>query len=171
MKIKLILPTLFIFISAVGIYCLNKKNVDQLKQQIEYGGVVWPSSIHYQVDKAGDIIIELTDRFEVYKGNWPKGTKFFFDGDKLKKIIPMIPFTFSQMHFSNEVEIQREDFPPYQLYIFLLKEKMIVDGLDLVPGCKIQFKDFVLYAANCESFGTVYFKRSVELPENALEKN
>lgn len=152
---------------SIGFYLNNGDGSKPLSQQIEYGGVLWPKNIKYEVDKVGDIKITLLDEFSALEGEWPAGTQFKFDGNNLSFIQVPSKFTFGQLSFDYPTKIHLEDFPPHTLHYLEVKKDSVVDGLDLKVGCKIQFKDYVLYAANCEEFGTVYFKRSVELPENS----
>ena len=170
MKYKILISVLAVSVFSAGVYFGQVSKKVTLKHQLEYGGVLWPIDVEYKIDEIGDVSIELSDEFSAYNGRWPEGSRFFFDGENLKKIIPETPFEFSEIVFNNEVEIELEDFPPFKLHVFNINEDMFIDGLDLKSGCQIQFKDYVLYAAHCESFGTVYFKRSVELPENALDQ-
>ena len=156
----------FLFLTIIG-YHYSKQIPQQSKEQLSYGGVDWPISSRYELNKAGDISIILGESFTAYQGSWPIGTTFKFDGDNLSEIQTLEGFIFADLKFKHKTKITLEDFPPYKLHVFHLQEKMKVDGLDLRSGCKIQFKDYVLYAAQCEDFGVVYFKRSVELPENA----
>lgn len=168
MKVKMLYSLLVILIFGGTVYLT--KNKSKVIHQLEYGGIVWPESITYEVDEEGDIQIELNEDFSCYNGVWHRGTKFLFSGNNLKKIIPALPFEFAELKFKNKVEIEFEDYPPHQLHIFSVKENLTIDGLDLRNGCKLEFKDHTLYAAHCDTFGTVYFKRSVELPENAVNQ-
>lgn len=169
MKAKIIIFIMIILLIG-GIFFFNKTPPKKMTHQLEYGGVVWPRNITYEVDKEGDISIEIHDRFDCYNGIWPAGTRFLFSGSELSKIIPAVPFEFAELKFRTKVEIEFEEFPPHLLHIFSIKEDITIDGLDLKSGCKLEFKDLTLYAGHCDSFGTVYFKRSVELPENAINQ-
>ena len=160
----------FLLLTIFG-YHYSKQIPQESKEQLEYGGVLWPKSSRYEMSNAGDISISLAEDFSAFQGHWSIGTLFKFDGDKLAEIQTLEGFQFAELEFKHKTKIVLEDFPPFILHVFHLEEEMQVDGLDLKPGCKIQFKDYVLYAAQCEDFGVVYFKRSVDLPENAKIKN
>lgn len=166
---KFILATLSVLMAFLFGYYYIEHAPKPLKEQIEYGGVLWPKEITYKVDKVGDITITLLDELEVYNGKWPAGTKFKFDGDNIEKIYPSDKFEFAQMEFKNPTEIGVSSFPPHTLHDLKVSGNIKIDGLDLKPGCNIQFKNLVLYSAYCEEFGVVYFKRNMELPENSEE--
>lgn len=142
------------------------QKIESPASQLEYGGVLWPRDVKYSVDQQGDITITLTDQFSVYEGRWEEGTSFKFDGDKLDFIESPGSFIFGQLPFNFGTKIEFEDFPPDHLHYLTIKKMIILDGLDLDIGCQLQFRNYVLYAAYCDTFGTVYFKRRIELPEN-----
>ena len=129
--------------------------------------MIWPKNIKYELDKAGDVTIVLKEAFKAYKGTWPKGTRFKFDGDDISTIEPKESFEFAEMKFKKPMTIKAEKDGESYIFMTQIKTKTIIDGLDLDPGCSLVFKNYVLTSAKCERFGSVDFKRSIDLPVNS----
>lgn len=164
MKLTIILCTCISLIIG-AYYYYESKRANTSTPSLVYDGVTWPRGSDYQTSSDGDIIIELQKKFSAFEGEWEKGTKFFFDGNKLRRIETRGTFNFFQIFFSSEGSIDIENFPPNTLYKLKLKKKITIDGLDVKPECKINFKNSILYSAQCPEFGIVYFKRFIELPQ------
>lgn len=162
---KLFLSILsFIIIFLISFYYYENRQIP-LKHQIEYDGVLWPRNISYTIDKVGDVSITLNEAFDVYQGSWPVGTQFKFNGNDLEKInVKGKNFHFAELKFLGPISIEVEKYPPHILHTFHIEDQMKIDGLDLVKGCQLRFRDYVPYAARCDDFGLVYFKRIIELP-------
>ncbi len=164
MKLTIGLCSLILLVTA-GYYYREYTKKTELKQEMILAGTTWPVGTYYEVDEAGDIILELEQERKIANGVWPEGTKFYFDGNKLKEIKVEDPFEFAQLKFNYPTKLMVESFPPHILHKLSVVKKIKIDGLDLHDKCNLEFKNYILYAANCPEFGTVYFKRFVKLPE------
>ncbi|MBT4793363.1 MAG: hypothetical protein HON90_17460 [Halobacteriovoraceae bacterium] len=147
------------------LYLVFGQKKESFSSSQKYGGISWPQGSYYRFDREGDIIIEIAQSLKVLGGKWPSGSTFFFDGNNLIKILPSSSFLFADFEFKSVMEITQEEFQPNLLHSMKLTYPVVIDGLDLKPNCMISFKNLVLYSATCDDFGTVYFKRFVELPE------
>ncbi len=167
-KLTIIFCSIILFITVGYYYQRNYQGEHEkssFKEITTYAGVEWPAGSFYTVSEEGDITIELEQTFTAFKGVWPVGTKFYLDGNDLSKIEVQDDFEFAQLKFKHSASIEVAYFSPNLRHRMTLDHEIIIDGLEIKADCNIAFKNYTLYTATCPEFGTVYFKRFIELPE------
>ncbi len=167
-KAMVLLPIILILTFLVYFYGIRDSR-KELSQGKVFAGVAWPEGTKYEVLTDGNLVLEIKEDFNILKGEWKSGTRFYLDGDEVQKILATSPFRFAQMEFSEKTMITAEKFPPNILHKLQVNKEMIIDGLDLKKECIISFKNYVLFSADCPGLDTLYFKRFLELPEVAPE--
>ena len=172
MKTKKIIYQILILLNIIGLsyyvyrFHLYEEKVGKgsFTEEIEYAGIMWPVGTEYETDTKGDLILTNEYNLEAFNGIFPSGSQFKLFENKIESIETNGTFFFAGIRFE----------APGKIYQFFEGEdvnnkieftkKVMIDGLELDPGCYISLRNFVLYSAYCEKFGEVKFKRFVTLP-------
>ena len=148
---------------AIGSYTWLKDDRNSLEQDKVIGGYKFPEGSYFEVDSLGDIILELDGESNIAGGVFPDQSRFYFDGNQLKKIDVKTAFSIGEIEFNQAAEIDTGN-PEFSHQFTGLKEKSI-DGMSIKQGCRLRFIKNVLHSVKCPDTKTLKFKRFIELPE------
>jgi len=130
-------------------------------KKIRHANINWPQNSLVQISSEQDLSITITEPFKTVHGDWPAKTEFYISNDVIKNIEVSDNFSFYGFKFRKGalIEHRREESENY--YDIYIKDKVIIDGLDLHGECVIEFKNNVLFSARCPEFEKVFFKRFI----------
>jgi len=130
-------------------------------KQIRYAGITWPFSSTLEKSSEEDVSIILNEAFQTSHGSWPLKTEFLISNNVIKQIEVFDDFIFYGFKFNVGALIEHKSVDGEDFYDLFIKEKLVIDGLDLHGECIIEFKANVLFSARCPEFEKVYFKRFI----------
>lgn len=165
--ILLVIPFIIAFLFSW--YWLNRETRPSFKDGKTIGKGEFPAGTVYEMTEEGDFILELKQRWKVFGGSWNKGTRFYFDTNRIEKIEAKDDFSYGEFEFDFPSLIEF-DFQKDLYTRIKMNKDMVLDGLDLNHQCFIYFKNNVLFQADCPKFGRVTFKRFLNLPEVKKKK-
>ncbi len=148
---------------AIGSYVWLKDDRNFLQDDKTIGGYSFPEGSYFEVDSLGDIILELDGDSNIAGGVFPDQSRFYFDGNQLKKIDVKEAFSIGEIEFDQRAQIDT-NHPHFSHQFKVIKEK-VIDGMSIKKGCQLRFVKNVLHSVKCPDTEVLKFKRFIELPE------
>lgn len=161
-----------IYVGALALFTLgtyiyvNWESPRRTEHVMELGGFTFPAGTIYENDIDEDLILTLDAKLTYATGYWPKGTKFYFEEDRVFGVEVEDDFEFAGFEFFQGAKIAFKYDREHINHVLQLTDKKEFDGLPLKKDCLVKFKDHVLESASCPEYQDVFFKRRLELPSS-----